>query len=247
MERSPVEAEPEPDAGEWIRPRLFPSWSLPGDRMPVGAAVPTGFEAYARILHPAARWSEDVEQPVRWSEIAASVGVALRGDTSWEEIALTPEGGHPCWQQNPMQGSLHAEELTPLVAILCLHTGTPQECQFALWEGYGGLDYERWSGSARLKLPGRTYVVLKGPIDAASRSLDDPFWQSPNLWWPRDLRWCVATEIDCSWTYVGASAACIEQLVGSDDLEALRVSAEDPAPLSSVGGKTKEKKKKIVG
>ncbi len=37
--------------------------------------------------------------------------------------------------------------------------------------------------------------------------------QTPNLWWPEDRAWFVATEIDLAWTYVGGREALIEQLV----------------------------------
>ena len=51
---------------------------------------------------------------------------------------------------------------------------------------------------------------------------DDGFWgYSPNIWWPEDRAWCVATDIDLFDTYVGGSRECIEAVLGNPDLEAL--------------------------
>jgi hypothetical protein len=86
MERPSVEPETGADAGQWIRPRLLEWWSLPDRRMPVGAIVPTGFEDYARVFHPAYQMSGDIEIPVSWCEVASLAGVRLWGDTAWQDI-----------------------------------------------------------------------------------------------------------------------------------------------------------------
>jgi hypothetical protein len=43
---------------------------------------------------------------------------------------------------------------------------------------------------------------------------------SPNLWWPDDRAWCIATETDLAWTYVGGSAALISEVLANPRLEA---------------------------
>ena len=48
----------------------------------------------------------------------------------------------------------------------------------------------------------------------------------PNLWWPEDRAWIVATEIDFMETYIGGSAECINQLLSGPDLEAFPVSLD---------------------
>lgn len=45
------------------------------------------------------------------------------------------------------------------------------------------------------------------------------FGQSANLWWPQDLAWCVATEIDLMETLVGGSAAAIAAVLANRRLE----------------------------
>jgi hypothetical protein len=89
-------------------------------------------------------------------------------------------------------------------------------------------------------LPERDYVLYAGPIEVALATLDtgpaqfasDPTvqpWntQSPNLWWPDDRSWFVATEIDHAWTYVGGSEALIDSILNADGLEALPVHISD--------------------
>jgi hypothetical protein len=51
--------------------------------------------------------------------------------------------------------------------------------------------------------------------------------QSPNLWWPEDRAWCVASEIDFDSTLVAGPAALVAALVAHPDLEAFEVRPDD--------------------
>ena len=57
-------------AAAWIAPRLGAFGSG------VRGVIPAGFEAYARVLHPAE--SSD-EESVRWSEVATAAGKVAHG------------------------------------------------------------------------------------------------------------------------------------------------------------------------
>lgn len=47
--------------------------------------VGEGWPAYVRVLHPASRWIDGVEHPVRWREIAPEgVSIATAG---WSEVS----------------------------------------------------------------------------------------------------------------------------------------------------------------
>ena len=75
-----------------------------------------------------------------------------------------------------------------------------------------------------MRAPGRDYLLFCGPIDAIKAFLarDGPFWgDSPNIWWPEDRAWCVATDIDLYDTYVSGSVECIEAVQSNPDLEML--------------------------
>jgi hypothetical protein len=82
---------------------------------------------------------------------------------------------------------------------------TPEVCWFCVWIGYGDIPERLWEWP-QVRLPGREYVLLRGPLDAVTSSTFERIdLQAPNIWWPDDRRWCVATENDLMSTYVGGS------------------------------------------
>ena len=81
----------------------------------------------------------------------------------------------------------------------------------------------------RLKLPGREYLMLSGPLSAATQLGDAAgFWpQSPNLIWPPDRTWCVASEIDFDSTLVGGTPELIQAILDAPGLDSWRVGPDD--------------------
>lgn len=236
-----LEWSSEVEQAAWIADLLSPFGSGV-----VTSVVPAGFEAYARLLHP-------VEDPgrggrqVRWAEVAAWSGVPLVAGGQFHEIALPehePVAPAPWRGQGPPEGTLSAEDAAVLIEVLAGHTTTPERCWFCLWDGYGwdhavylsavddpGADVERppdpvpavARANPRVRLPGRAYLLYAGPIAAAMAFVDSQH-QTPNLWWPSDRAWCVASEIDLPWTYVGGSADLVDRLVAGALIEAQRAS-----------------------
>jgi len=81
-------------------------------------------------------------------------------------------------------------------------------------------------------LPHRIYSLFTGPLGDASkigRCVTSDWWdpQSPNLFWPDDTSWCVASEIDFDSTLVGGTAGLIAEILHSNDLEAWPVGPDD--------------------
>lgn len=74
-------------------------------------------------------------------------------------------------------------------------------------------------------LPHRRYYLYRGSIQKALGPL--PLEQSPNLWWPEDRAWFVATEIDYAWTYVGGPRRAVEELVEDGRVEVLLAELTD--------------------
>ena len=60
----------------------------PFDASVVTSLVPGGFEAYARVLHPAEEPLHGGDWVVRWTEVAAWSGLPLRPDSQFHSIAL---------------------------------------------------------------------------------------------------------------------------------------------------------------
>lgn len=214
---------------EWIGQRLTPR------AMTAIAFVPAGFQAYARILHPAEepRWGERL---VRWRDVAAWSGLPLDPYAEFASIALPPGpvGAPPPWSgQGPRRGSLFPPDAAAVIGHLRRCTATPDGCWFCLWDGYG------WAADAipdtvengpRVRLPDRNYHLYRGPTDAAIVGYPgEPLDHTANLWWPEDHAWCVASEIDLSSTYVGGPAELMSALVSDPAIEALEVEPDFPA------------------
>jgi hypothetical protein len=233
-------------AGRWIVDALHPFAE------DVGSLVPSCFEAYARVFHPAHR------QPVRWKRIAEANARVFHPVVQFTKIALIP-GPYPgnrsqpgLWDSPPRIGSLTVEEATTLAAALRPHTATPEDCFFAYWRGRQALRIP--ADAPTLKVPQREMFVLKGPIEAVAERLlgvgqlhsfahdahhqgddhsdrcvsppsgvDAPLYQSPSLWWPRDRAWCVATEVDLVSTFAGGSREGIDAILNSPLLESLPI------------------------
>lgn len=243
-------------AAAWIAPRLGAFASG------VGGVIPAGFEAYARILHPA----DSADEHVRWSEVAAACGKVAHALMQFHTLVGVGPNEYDvdsaAWTGSvPDQGDLEPESLAALLHVLARHTASVQQCWFGVWEGCGWLpggtrvtfvaapdgplppapadrhlaaiDYD-----ARVELPQRNYLLFSGPLNAALEIGDwpTPEWflpHLPNLMWPDDVSWCVATEIDLFCTYVGGSRALIDDLLADERLEGWEAHLDDPVAYDS--------------
>lgn len=198
----------------------------------VGEVVPTtGYEAIARVLH------RDVgpdTEPGLWARIAAFCGTTLHPLAQYRMLAgLDPRSvaARP-WPEStapiPEVGSADRGSLTVLRDVLERHTGAPDRCWFALWKGWGGLP-DAWHAAPSFALPGRDHHLFAGALaDVVEISVEfGGSLRSPNLWWPDDRAWCVASEIDFDSTLVAGPAALVAELVGRPDLEAFEVAPGD--------------------
>lgn len=217
---------------------------------------------------------ESLDPWVAFSEIPVTIGIVIpKGFESYVLVRHTGPGDH--------HGGLGNESLGTLVGILSKFTITPEECFFALWEGYGWMHpgsiatytplrhpklYRffrpisiristrrfrrriRTQGqsldhleshtlpvgimkSERFKLPNREYLLMRGPLSEAKRigwTFSDSFQsQSPNLLWPLDRGWILATEIDFNVTLIGGSESLVATILNSGSLTAERFKVAD--------------------
>jgi len=259
----PLEYVDDLTPANWIAERLHPF------AQDAGAIIPPGFDAYARIFHPASRRVGNAQVPVTWREIADAnlrvhhpqmqfgslVSIAgVRGGA----FARQPQPG--LFDSWPRTGSLPLNLARVLVDVVGNYTGTPDRCWFAAWEGWGdfrdgsaalhtlggspndalttlppGTHREKPTENARLKLPNRGYYLARGPLAAAIETVYGITWayQSASIWWPDDRAWCVATEVDFDWTYLGGSTECIAAILSSPDLEVLPARLSDGVTYAS--------------
>ena len=182
----------------WVGLRLHPF------NQDTGSIVPEGFEAYCRVFHPDGPLFADGSFR-SWTEIAKNNGRIAHRNMQFHMIdrpmgSPVPDRMHE--GSGPSTGTLPPMELQRLVEVLRLETGTPDRCWFCIWEGYGNIEI---GDAALVQHTARNYGLYPGPIDLAMAPLDvdTADRQSPNLWWPEDQAWIVATGIDFAWTYVG--------------------------------------------
>jgi hypothetical protein len=240
---------------KWIAERLHPF------AQDAGAIIPPGFDAYARIFHPAMRRLGQTEVPVTWREIADSnlrvhhpemqFGslVALIG-TPTRYFDRQPQPG--LFDSWPRIGTLPLDIARLLVDILRGQTQTPERCWFAAWEGWGDPVFQtfHWSKDSpapplpwvipkpktpTFKVPGRGYYIARGPLPAALETVygATSHYLSASIWWPDDRTWCVATEVDFDWTYVGGSNECIAAVLADPNLEVLPARLSDGVTYDS--------------
>lgn len=234
-------------SGDWLVARVQ------GFALNVGSIVPHGFEAYARVFHPI---FED-GQPPRWRDLAASNDRLVHAEMQWHHISRPRGECHEDYDTLPpvIVGSLPRRELQLLTDVLARHTDGSTPCWFAVWEGFGQINggvVRMWPvdgrtetenvppiaprevlDGPRMELPNRAYVLLCGELTDAPHLFDLLGAQSPNLWWPEDRSWCVATDIDSGWTYVAGSEALINDVIGCPDLESLRARMDDGVKYDS--------------
>ncbi len=224
-------------------PRGFPAYARILHRLQV-----TELRATADPADP--RPDDHVVRLARWTEAATERGAVVHPLAQlWRVLRLAdPWGRDERWDTPP--GQLDAAQLPTLLDVLAAHTerGADAEVVAALWEGYGwiqggsavvrvtlgpdGTTTEHpppafpadVMAAPRLELPHRAYLLFRGPLAGVRPFFaagDSGFWgQTPNLLWPADRTWCVATEIDLDSTVVGGPRALIEGLTTHPDLEA---------------------------
>lgn len=164
---------------------------------------------------------------------------------------------------DPPTGAMDIETLDALCEILVIHTIDPAHCFFGLctiqdWEDSFSADELQ----PLLALPdGRDHIVLAGPLFAVnqiaydwskstsiemtsiSRQAEKPMLtpdqseylrrEAPNLIWPADESWFVASEVDFDSTLVGGTDKLIKAIVESSKLEAWQVEPSNSLAINA--------------
>lgn len=145
----------------------------------VGFLVPAGFEAYARVLHPAA---DPEGRDVRWAEVAEACGTVLHPQAQWWRLAghrdLDGRGQGPepaRWHGlEPEVGRLRSSAFEALADVLARHSGTRQRTFVAFWVGHG-LWPRTWSHLPTTRRPVRESYLFERPLaDVATLCAEAP-------------------------------------------------------------------------
>lgn len=200
--------------GDWVAEHI------PRFGRTVAGLVPAVFPAYLRVLHPA--WSNSAdggdETPVRWWVIADVLGAVMHRTVAWGAMIEagvrsgqgTGEG--ILWDSCPTAGDMPVIEIEAVATVLAEHTTTPGSCYFGFWDGLGMTGFPM--DQPRLSLPSREHLLVHGTVGDAGRFLQ---CFSPNIWWPADRAWFVATDVDLMSTYIGGTAAMAGALRSAGD------------------------------
>jgi hypothetical protein len=240
-------------SADWVVERLR-SWDDEGAR--VWSFLPDTFDAYARVLHPPRSTGSRSGLPATWRALAARRGVPLAPDVSFAEVLGAEHADDAAFAEiAPLDGELPGEVCLALRSTLARRTSERDRCWFWVWDGSGllwsyahttltarsdvdtarprpvdpagrGRD-ELLERTARVRIDHRSYFLIGGPLVAACGFLVGGWAPlTPNLWYPDDRAWCVATEIEGYSTYVGGSSETIEDVLDAPDLEAVEVRPE---------------------
>ncbi len=240
------------EAADWIRERLHPFAQDVGSVVPAGfAAYARIFHPATRSRdwnEEEVRWSD----VATWAGRTVHPEMQFHSITS--PASQAPADESMPWSTEPRLGVLSRRQLRPLVSVLTGFTSTADDCWFCLWDGYGYVNGavsmnvfkqgsrpagaqrpRRWNlrmpspkaignlpDRKRVRLPNRDYLLFRGPIAKAAG------WEDgPNLWWPQDHAWCVASEIDLPYTYVGGSPELVSAICAQSAIEALPARVTD--------------------
>ena len=133
----------------------------------------------------------------------------------------------PAWLADG--GADDLEQTATIASIARRHSTATGLVWFGIWEGYGwtssmtlysasGPRLSAWFVCAWLR--GRSRVAdrrRRGSLQAAA-SIVEPGGgrhQVPDLWWPDDRQWFVATDTDLDWTYIAGSRTFIAEIIAA--------------------------------
>jgi hypothetical protein len=136
----------------------------------VASLVPSIFEAYARVFHPAYRRVHPApdprEIPISWQAVAKANDRVAHPVMEWGSLvgSWSTQKQPGLWDRRPDTGRLPVHATKELSRILnqCSRADT---VMYALWYGYGGLQIDN---AEMIEMPKRPMYATTGSIDDAT-------------------------------------------------------------------------------
>jgi len=225
-EKANMDASFDVSKGDWVRDSLVPWIPFSDDPMTIGSIIPTGFESYVLIRH----FGEgDYQGALGPTTLGTLLGVLSSFTNTPDHCVYAMwEGfgwGNPGVPFTPLSRS----RFKRFVREFRLRYGSNPRSRTRIPSTPDPDLHTLPSGifNAELfTLPYRNYLLAEGPLMEALKvghvRMGSFHPQSPNLIWPNDRNWILATEIDLDVTLVGGSQELIEVILASDSLTAER-------------------------
>jgi hypothetical protein len=189
-----------------------------GKRFDPGTCVCEGFEHHVRITHWVAGEEERWDAPPEVIATVARIGADHTSTPAEATFAIWDGHGWASrvsdyYWVNSLRAPRTAVERLRLAAMLRYASALEHRHQRRVQRWLDG----RLSDVPRLELPFRTYLLLRGPVSAAAQLTEpvvvDTLRLVPDLWWPADEAWFVATDVELDATVVSGSGELARALV----------------------------------
>ncbi|OBF30370.1 hypothetical protein A5724_24490 [Mycobacterium sp. ACS1612] len=161
-----------------------------------------------------------------WCELGAREGFGCWAvNADWEDPGVIPAAAHPAigptgqssWPVSilpPTEGSLDAESLDGVIAVLAEHTSAHAVADCGFYYGVVAFMPE-------------DATVFAGDLRELS-TLARIHTLTPNNIWPADHSWLIYTDYDLNATRVSGSPELVDALRGHRDLDTIRVRFDRP-------------------
>ena len=222
--------------GDWIRDSLDPWVTFSEFPVTVGIVIPKGFESYVLVRHTG---TGDHHGGLGNETLGTLVEILSKFTTTPEECFHALWDGYGWMHQGSVAAlrRLRHPKLHRFIRPISIRFGA-RRFRRRIRTQVQSLDHleshtlpEGIMKAERFKLPNREYLLMRGPVFGANNigwTFSDSFQsQSPNLLWPRDRSWIMATEIDFSVTLIGGSESLVATILNAGSLTAERFKVTD--------------------
>ena len=196
----------------------------------VGSLVPTGYERYARICHPAMRKEGKLSLPVFWADVAAFTGGHAHALMQWDKISTTKIYGEEL--KYPAEGTIPNIVFEPLKKVLITFTNE-EPCWLGVWSGWGTDYLPHVPETVTVSTRERDWELFRTPFESLDAQLLIGGEQSASMVWASDFSWWLNNDVDLNSTYIGGSGELIDALLTCEELEVWEVKPEDGVSLDS--------------
>ncbi len=230
------------------QPAAGAAWTIKATDGTLRTVLPPGFEAHARIMHPAwkkasgpAEGGVDLAgdiwaRPVSWSQIGAATGQQVDGRSDFDSICSHKKKSNRAappdrvWTLPPEEGvTSDPNTIAALFAHLATATPAAARCWCGFWAGHHVNLPASGNFHAGYDLY-RLYRTMFGDLRDWWQKRDPRLGMTeltPTMFWPEGGHWYVAIPYYATSTYVAGSRSLIDAILKDSELEAHEVCLSD--------------------